>query len=301
MSHADAETVFADNPGTNAAWWDGVQWTPYPDPIRPPETDEEPWSVSYLAVGSEADRPAILVIPPSSSPSQPSLWAASVPDQTSPSCRCPSRRLPCASRQSSEGSPMTACTNRPGYLPKFGSEPAAPMRNSPDGVVRHAVATRQSQLRLAIGQGLANRGHLSLGELRRRVALAGKAVGSDAFRGSVRPVSSARLNETALSGFARIVRVGAEVEVSRVHAGRVVALMEHVEACRDRSVLDLPCDAVSGPNGGPANTEATVSAPVAMRLPKPASVRSKNVAPEPLWHRDVRWHTPHFSAANEGR
>lgn len=128
------------------------------------------------------------------------------------------------------------------------SPPRSP-DNSHDHPSAYPEAPSDLPLRAGSGSDLSN---LVVGELRRNVR--------HSARGTV---------PALLRHIGHVVLVGSGPEVGRIHAWRIVAMVENVHPFRDCAVGDFPCDPV-GFFGPPAGVESSVSVLSFGRGPEPA-------------------------------
>lgn len=109
-----------------------------------------------------------------------------------------------------------------------------------------------------------------------------------AAQGGFRMCSQAMLLATSHPAFPgripKIVGVGADKQMVRPHARRVVAMVADMQTVRDGAIAKLPREPVGQHGAAPVvDTQDTVTAPVLRGGPQPTRRRFTDLGPEPLF------------------
>ena len=101
-----------------------------------------------------------------------------------------------------------------------------------------------------------------------------------------RPTRNTRQTAAAfMPAVAHVVGCGAEEQVIRTHARRIVAVMTGEHAVGDRAVDQFPRYSVGECGSSLGDEQAAVSSLIEVSSPRPAAVAFSNVAPEPFGQR----------------
>lgn len=96
-------------------------------------------------------------------------------------------------------------------------------------------------------------------------------------------------NSVSLDSVPPIIQGGTEIEMIRSHAGRIVTVMEHSQAIRDRAEMDNPRGSVSAEDTAAVRLSDTAPVPILVEAasPKPTAVRLLDITPKTNGERDM--------------